>query len=52
MLYSTQHLVQQVAHSLVVEVHLDDLAQIRVHQLHHEVHVLELLQTPLRRERV
>lgn len=44
---AAQHLVQQVAHPLVVQVHLDDLAQVGVHQFHHQVHVLELLQTLL-----
>ena len=49
---AAQHLVQEVAHALVVQVHLDDLAQVGVHQLHHQVHILELLQALLRRERV
>lgn len=78
MLDAAQHLVQQVRHPLVVQVHLDkrdmevicyldiseicktiakklfphlyDLAQVGVHQLHHQVHVLELLERALRRE--
>lgn len=34
---ATQHLVEEVGHSLVVELHLDHLAQVGVHQLHHQV---------------
>jgi len=34
---ATQHLVEEVGHSLVVEVHLDHLTQVRIHQLHHQV---------------
>lgn len=49
---AAQHLIEEIAHPLVVQVHLDDLAEIGVHQFHHQVHVLELLQRPLRRERV
>lgn len=49
---ATQHLVQEVGHSLVVQIHVDHLAQIRVHQLHHDVQIEELLERLLRRERV
>lgn len=52
MLDAAEHLVEQVAHALVVQVHLDNLAQIGVHQLHHQVYILELLEAALRRERV
>lgn len=52
MLDAAQHLVQQIRHALVVEIHLDHLAQVRVHQLHHQIDVLEVLQRALRRERV
>lgn len=52
MLNAAEHLVQEIRHALVVQVHLDHLAQIRIHQLHHQVHVLKLIQRPLRRERV
>lgn len=52
MLDAAQHLVQQIRHALVVEIHLDDLAQVGVHQLHHQIDVLEVLQRALRRERV
>ena len=34
---ATQHLVEQVGQPLVVQLHLDDLAQVGVHQLHHQV---------------
>ena len=34
---ATEHLVEEVGHALVVEVHLDDLTQVGVHQLHHQV---------------
>jgi hypothetical protein len=36
---SAQHLVQEVRHALVIQIHLNHLTQIRVHQLHHEVTV-------------
>lgn len=49
---AAQHLVEEVGHALVIQIHLDHLAQIRVHKLHHQVHVLKLVQRPLRRERV
>lgn len=48
MLDSAQHLVQQIRHSFMVEVHLNDLAKIGVHQLHHQVDILEVLQCALR----
>lgn len=32
---TAQHLVEQVGHSLMVKLHLDHLAQVGVHQLHH-----------------
>ena len=41
---AAEHLVEQVGHALVVEVHVDHLAQVRVHQLHHDVEVQEVLQ--------
>jgi hypothetical protein len=47
-----EHLVQQVRHPLVVEVHVNDLPQIRIHQLHHQIHVLEILKRLLRRKRI
>lgn len=34
---ATQHLVEQVGHPLVVQLHLNHLAQVGVHQLHHKV---------------
>lgn len=34
---TTQHLVEQVGQPLVVQLHLNDLAQVRIHQLHHQV---------------
>lgn len=34
---TTQHLVEQVGHSLMVELHLNHLAQVGVHQLHRQV---------------
>lgn len=49
---AAQHLVEEVGHALVIQIHLDHLAQIRVHELHHQVHVLKLVQRSLRRERV
>lgn len=49
---AAQHLVEEVGHALVIQIHLDHLAEIRVHELHHQVYVLKLVQRPLRRERV
>jgi len=43
MLDSTEHLVQEIRHSLMVQVHLYDLTQIGVHEFHHKVNVLKLL---------
>lgn len=34
---TAQHLVKQVGHSLVVELHLNHLAQVGIHQLHDEI---------------
>ena len=50
MLDAAQHLVQQVGHPLVVQVHLDDLAQVGVHELHDQVDILEFFERTLRRE--
>lgn len=49
---SAEHLVEQVGRALMIQVHLDHLAQVGVHQLHHQVHVLELLESALGRKRV
>ena len=49
---AAEHLVEEVGHALVVQVHVDHLAQVGVHQLHHDVEVQEVLQRLLRRERV
>lgn len=49
---AAQHLIEKVRHTLVIQIHLDHLAQIRVHELHHQVHILKLVQRPLRCERV
>ena len=49
---AAQHLVQEVGHPLVVQVHVDHLAQVGVHQLHHDVQVKELFQRFLRRETI
>lgn len=49
---AAQHLIEEVRHALVVQIHLDHLAQVRVHELHHQIHVLKLVQRPLWRERV
>ena len=50
MFNAAEQLVQQVGHALVVQVHLYDLAEVGVHQLHDEVHVAKLLKGALRRE--
>lgn len=36
----------------MIEIHLNDLAQVRVHELHDEIHILELFQCALWRERI
>ena len=41
---AAEHLVEEVGHPLVVQVHVDDLAEIRVHELHDDVEVKEVLQ--------
>ena len=52
MLDAAEHLVEEVGHALVVQIHVDHLAQVGVHQLHHDVEVEEVLQRLLRRERI
>jgi len=52
MFYSAQHLIKQIGHSVVIQVHLDDLAEISVHQLHDQVDILKLFQVPLRRKSI
>ena len=47
---AAQHLVEEVGHALMVQVHVDHLAQVRVHELHHDVEVEEVLQRLLGRE--
>ena len=47
---AAQHLVKEVGHALMVQVHVDHLAQVRVHELHHDVEVKEVLQRLLGRE--
>lgn len=37
MLDAAQHLIQQVGHPFVVKLHLDDLAEVGIHELHHYV---------------
>lgn len=34
---AAEDLVEQVGHPLMVQVHVNDLAQARIHQLHHQV---------------
>lgn len=34
---TTQHLIEQVGQPLVIQLHLNDLAQVGIHQLHHQV---------------
>lgn len=48
---TTEHLVEQVGHALVIKVHLYHLTQVRIHQLHHQVpaaskHITTYLQHP------
>lgn len=49
---AAEHLVEKVGHAFVVQVHLDHLAEVGVHQLHDQVDILEFLQGFLRRERI
>lgn len=34
---TTQHLIEQIGQPLMVQLHLNDLAQVGIHQLHHQV---------------
>ncbi len=36
---TAQHLIEQIGHAFVIEVHLNNLTQIRVHQFHHYVQI-------------
>lgn len=36
-LYPTQHLVEQIGQPLMVQVHVDNLTQTGIHQLHHQI---------------
>lgn len=49
---AAEHLVEKEAHPLVVELHVDDLTEVGVHELHAQVHVVELAEGLLRRVRV
>lgn len=49
---AAEHLIEKVRHALVIQIHLDHLAKVRVHKFHHQVDVLKLVQRSLRRERV
>lgn len=35
--YTAQHLVQEIGQPLVIQLHLYDLAEVGVHQLHHQI---------------
>lgn len=39
---AAQHLIEQVGHSLMIEIHLNNLAQVRIHELHDEINILKL----------
>ena len=41
MLDAAKHLIEQIRHSFVVQIHLNDLAQIGIHQFHDQIHVLQ-----------
>ena len=49
---AAEHLVEEVGHALVVQVHVDHLAQVGVHQLHHDVQIKKLFQRFLGREAI
>ena len=49
---ATEHLVEEVGHPLMVQVHVDHLTQVGVHQLHHDVQIKELFQRLLRSETI
>ena len=40
---AAQHLIEQIGDALVVELHLNDLTQVGVHQLHHQVPVISFV---------
>ena len=50
MLDSAQHLIEKVGHAFVIQVHLNHLAEICIHQLHDEVDVGKLRNRFLWRE--
>jgi len=52
MLDATEHLVEKVGHPLMVQVHVDHLAKVGIHQFHHNVEIEELLEGLLRGEAV
>lgn len=35
--YTAQHLVEEIGQPLVIQLHLYDLTQVGVHQLHHQI---------------
>lgn len=49
---AAEHLVEQIGESLVVQIHLDHLAKVRIHQFHYDVEVIELVKAFLRSEAV
>lgn len=52
MLDTAKHLVEKIRHAFVIEIHLDNLAQIGVHQLHDQIYILKLVQRALWSERI
>lgn len=42
MLDPAEHLIQQITHALMVQIHLDNLTQVGVHKFHDEINILEL----------
>lgn len=50
MLNAAKHLIEQIRKAFVVQIHLNDLAQIRVHQFHHNVQITEIVERFLRSE--
>ena len=50
MFNTTKQLIEEIGHSFMVEIHLDDLAEIGIHKFHHEIDVGKLFESLLGRK--
>ena len=49
---STQHLIEKIGDSFMIQIHLNHLTEIGIHQFHHNVNIVEFFQRLRRRESV